>query len=150
MGTNYVRKLQVVHDYNKYMGGVDCNVELLGTYCCVRKSMKWTKKVAFHFIEEGLLNAHILYKKSGGRKPLLKFKLDCISALLAASSTEPMAPDASDWFSGRHFPELIPPTPKKQTPQKKSQVCSKQEERRQDTNVDNATLTRVFAQHHVL
>ena len=81
---NNIQKLQVVNDYNKYMGGVGRNDELMGTYCCVRKSMKWTKKVAFHFIEEGVLNAHILYKKTGGRKPLLKFKLDCISALLAA------------------------------------------------------------------
>ena len=47
-----VRKLQLVHDYNKYMGGVDHNDELLSTYCCVRKSMKWTKKVTFHFMEE--------------------------------------------------------------------------------------------------
>ena len=76
---NNVRKLQLVHDYNKYMGGVDRNDELLGTYWCVRKSMKWTKKVAFHFMEESLLNAHILYKKSGGRKPLLKFKLCCLA-----------------------------------------------------------------------
>ena len=82
-------------------------------------------------MEESLLNAHILYKKSGGRKPLLKFKLDCISALLAAFSTDPMAPDASDRFSGRHFPELILPTPKKQTPQKKCQVSSKEGRRKE-------------------
>lgn len=109
---NNVRKLQLINDYNKYMGGVDRNDELLGTYCCVRKSMKWTKKVAFHFIEEGVLNAHILYKKSGGRKPLLKFK-----------STEAVAPDATNRYSGRHFPEVIPPTPNKQNPQKRCQVC---------------------------
>ena len=88
--------------------------------------MKWTKRLAFHFMEESLLNAHILYKKSGGRKPLLKFNMDCISTLLAASSTDPMAPDDSARFSGQHFPELIPPTLKKQTPQKKREVCSKE------------------------
>lgn len=100
MGANYGRKLQLVHDHmcNKYTGGVDRNDELLGTYCCVRKSMNWTKKVALHFVEESLLNVHILYKTSGRRKPPLKCKLDCISALLAASSTDPMAPDASDRF----------------------------------------------------
>ena len=41
----------------------------------MRKSIKWTKKVAFHFIEEGLLNAYVLYAKERGGKPLLKFKL---------------------------------------------------------------------------
>ena len=30
---NNVRKLQLVHDYNKYVGGVNHNDELLGTYC---------------------------------------------------------------------------------------------------------------------
>ena len=65
---NVIRKLKLVDDYNKFMGGVDRNDEVIGTYSSVRKSMKWTKKVAFHFIEEGLVNAHILYKKNGGSK----------------------------------------------------------------------------------
>ena len=91
-----MRKLQLVHDYNKCIGGVYRNDGLLDSYCCVRESTKWTKKVASHFTEEGLLNARILYKKSKGQEPLLKFKLDCISALLAASSTVPMITDASD------------------------------------------------------
>ena len=134
---NVVRKLQLVDDYNKHMGGVDRNDEKIGTYSCMRKSMKWTKKVAFHFIEEGLLNAHILYAKEGGRKPLLKFKLECINVLLAASATEPSAPTASDRFSGRHFPEFISPTQSKQSLQKTCIVCTsnKKKEKEADTNV---------------
>ena len=80
--------------------------------------------MAFHFIEEGLLNAHILYEKEGSRKPLLRFKLESINVLLAASATEPSAPTVSDRFSGRHFPELIPPTQSKQNPQKRCVVCT--------------------------
>ena len=91
-----MRKLQLVNDYNKCIGGVYRNAELLDRYCAVRESTKWTKKVASHFPEEGLLNARILYKKSRGQEPFLRFKLDCNSSLLAASSTDPMAPDASD------------------------------------------------------
>ena len=91
-----MRKLQLVHDYNKCIGGVYRNAELLDSFCYVRESTKWTKKVASHFTEESLLNARILYKKSVGQGPLLRFKLDCNSALLAAFSTDPMASDASD------------------------------------------------------
>lgn len=74
-----VTKLKLIDDYNRYMGGVERNDKMIGTYSCVRKNMKWNKKVAFHFIEEGILNAHILFKKEGGTQPLLSFKLDCIN-----------------------------------------------------------------------
>ena len=98
------------------MGGVDRNDKMIGTYSCMRKSMKWTKKVAFHLIEEGLLNAHILYAKEGGKMPLLRFKIDCINVFLTSSAAEPSAPAASDHSSSRHFPEHIPPTQSTQNP----------------------------------
>ena len=37
---NVIRKLKLVDDYNKFMGGVDRNDEMIGTYSAVRKSMK--------------------------------------------------------------------------------------------------------------
>ena len=58
---NQVRKLQVVHDYNRYMGGVDRNDEMLSNYISVQKSMKWTQKVASHFIEEAVLNSMLIF-----------------------------------------------------------------------------------------
>ena len=128
---NAVRKLKLIDDYNRYMGGIDRNDEMIGTYSCVRKSMKWTKKVAFHFLEEGILNAHILFKKVGGTKPLLRFKLDCINYSLAAAASEPTAPEASDRFSGCHFPQLIPLTNSKQNPQKRCVVCTTQNKRKE-------------------
>lgn len=83
---NAIRTLQLVDDCNNYTGGVDRDDEMICTYSCMQKSMKWTTKLAFHFMEEGLLNAHILHAKEDGRKPLLRFKLECINVLLAASA----------------------------------------------------------------
>ena len=95
------------------------------------------------------MNAHILYAKEGGRKPLLRFKLECINVLLDASATEPSAPTASDRFSGRHFPELIPPTQSKQNPQKRCVVCtSNKKEKKADTNADIVHKSQGFVQHH--
>ena len=91
--------------------------------------MKWTKKVAFHFIEEAVLNAYLLNKKSDNRKHYLKFKLDAISALLAAGGTDIAAPTAADHLSGCHFPEVIPPTPMKQNSQKVCSLYSLQKEK---------------------
>ena len=50
---NVVRKLQLVDDYNKYMGGVDRNDEMIGTYSCMRKKYEVDKKVAFHSLKKG-------------------------------------------------------------------------------------------------
>ena len=44
-----VLKLIIVNDYNNYMGGVDRNDVMLGNYSSVRKSLKWTSKVSYHF-----------------------------------------------------------------------------------------------------
>ena len=63
--------------------------------------------MAFHFIEQGKLNAFLLCKKNGGRKTPLKFKLECIDFSLATASAEHRAAEASDRFSGRHFPEVV-------------------------------------------
>ena len=128
---NQIRKLQVIHDYNRYMGGVDRNDEMIANYNSVRKSMKWTKKVAFHFIEEAVLNSFLLKKKSDITKRFLKFKLEAISSLLAAAGTDVAAPAATDRLSGRHFPELIPPTPMKQKPQKRCVVCTRNKRRKE-------------------
>ena len=63
-----VTKLKLVQDYNKNTGGVDRNDALIGNYTSVRKSLKWATKVAFHFIEEAILNAFILLKKANPGK----------------------------------------------------------------------------------
>ena len=47
-------KLSLVNDYNKYIGGVDCNDALIGNYTSVRKTYKWTITVVIHFIEEAV------------------------------------------------------------------------------------------------
>ena len=60
--------LKLVQDYNKNMGGVGRNDALIGNYNPVHKSLKWTKKVAFYFIEEALLNAFILFNKANPGK----------------------------------------------------------------------------------
>ena len=43
-----VSKLKLVQDCNKNIGGVGRNDALIGNYTSVRKSLKWTTKVAFH------------------------------------------------------------------------------------------------------
>lgn len=44
-------KLEMVNDYNKYMGFMDHNGTLIENYISVCKSFKWTMKVAFYFTD---------------------------------------------------------------------------------------------------
>ena len=62
---NPIQKQKLVDDYNLHMGGVDKNDTINGNYSSVRKSHKWTTKVALHFLEEAIFNAFVLYRKCG-------------------------------------------------------------------------------------
>lgn len=83
---NVVRKLKFA---DKYIKGVDRNDKMIGTFSCLWKSMKWTKKWLSISLKKG--PCMLTFYKQGSRKPLLRFKLDCINVLLTATATEPSA-----------------------------------------------------------
>ena len=115
-------KLKLVQDYNKNIGGVDRNDSLISNYTSVRKSLKWTTKVAFHFIEEAILNVFILFNKANpGKIRFMHFKLNTIKSIINRS--QPSAPSYNFPLVGRHFLQLIPPTAAKSNPQKKCRMC---------------------------
>ena len=70
------------------MGGIDRNDAMIGNYSSVRKSMKWTTKVAFHLIEEAVLNSFILFNKVNGKKRFLQLKLLLICHMLGDVTME--------------------------------------------------------------
>ena len=110
-------KLKLVQDYNKNMGGVYWNDALVGNYTSIRKSLKWTTKVAFHFIEEAVSNAFVLFNKANpGKIRFMHFKLNIIKSIISRS--QPSAPSYNLPLVGRHFLQLIPPTAAKSNPQK--------------------------------
>ena len=63
---NVVIKEQLVDDYNQKMGYVDKNDAVTHQHSMVRKSHKWTTKMALHLFEEALFNAHVIF--SWGKK----------------------------------------------------------------------------------
>lgn len=69
-----------IADYNKYMGGVDLTDQLLKPYEIPRKTLKWYKKLAIHFMRLSMLNSYIVYQK--GRKPFLGFQCEVLAALM--------------------------------------------------------------------
>ena len=115
-------KLKLVQDYNKNMGGVYWNDALIGNYTSIRKSLKWTTKVAFHFIEEAVSNAFVLFNKANpGKIRFMHFKLNLIKSIISRS--QPSAPSYNLPLVGRHFLQLIPPTAAKSNPKKNCRMC---------------------------
>lgn len=118
-----------ISEYNKYMGGVDRTDQLMQPYEIPRKSMKWYKKVALHFIQLAMLNSYIVYQKDGGRKPLLGFEHDVMHGLLFgdrnAEDTDVPREENIIRLTERHFIAPIPETGAKRKLQKRCRVCYK-------------------------
>ncbi|XP_020297799.1 piggyBac transposable element-derived protein 4-like, partial [Pseudomyrmex gracilis] len=56
-------KPDVVLNYNKYMGGVDKADQYTGTYCFMRKSQKWWRKLFFWELDVSVINSYLLYQE---------------------------------------------------------------------------------------
>lgn len=54
---------QIIHEYNKHMGGVDLMDGLIGRYRIHSKSMKWTNIIAFHLFDLAMTNAYLLMRR---------------------------------------------------------------------------------------
>ena len=83
--------MKLFQNPNKNAEEVDQNDPLIGNYSSVRKSSKWATKVAFHFIEEAILNVFIsLNKANPGKFQFMHFKLNIIKSIISRS--QPPAP----------------------------------------------------------
>ncbi|XP_023228763.1 piggyBac transposable element-derived protein 4-like [Centruroides sculpturatus] len=125
-------KPQVVLDYNHTMRGVDRLHQHLHDYSVMRKrGKKWYKKIFFHLVDICLYNAFVLYKKNGGEKDNLGFRMKLVERLIEeyhtgtrvkkqGRSRESSLPSR---LTERHYPDFIPPTEKKTSPTRCCVVC---------------------------
>ncbi len=70
--------------YNIGMGGVDACDQKLSFYRIDTKSVKWYKRILYHFIDLCIVNSYILFKVQTGdsKLPLYRFKLNVALALM--------------------------------------------------------------------
>lgn len=62
--TEHIACPNVIHQYNRYMGGVDLMDSCLGR-CRIRvKSRKWTHRLFYHMMDMAMINAWILYRRA--------------------------------------------------------------------------------------
>jgi len=141
---NQVNKPLSVLKYNENMGAIDKTDMLLSSIECVRKTIKWYKKLFFHLIDLSLLNAYSSYKTVTGKHlPLASYQFQLIREILTKYSKKSDMnkrgrPRSSDTvipmrLTDRHFPSTVPPTSKKANPQRRCFVCQKLKNKRKDT-----------------
>ncbi|KAK7110188.1 hypothetical protein V1264_014106 [Littorina saxatilis] len=128
------KRPQASTHYNGNMGGVDSQDQLVQPYDCSRKSMKWTKKIFFHFLQVAACNAFLLQKGGDKCKTLLQFLESLITSWLwpdqIPAVIEEDKVDDEVRLTGRHFIFPIPPTPMKDRPTRSCKVCWKKKTRR--------------------
>ncbi|KAG8182814.1 hypothetical protein JTE90_003487 [Oedothorax gibbosus] len=57
-----LKKPGIINSYNKNMGSVDLSDRMANSYGSSRKTMKWPKKIFFHFLNIAVMNAFVLFK----------------------------------------------------------------------------------------
>lgn len=118
---------ECIHDYNRFMGGVDFNDQKLQPFLATKMSRHWYKKVSIYLFQLAIYNSYVLYHKSVERPAsFLEFQEDIVRALIYQEGPPPdiIRTDAVSRLYERHFPENIPPTETGRKRQKKCKVCS--------------------------
>jgi hypothetical protein len=97
--TNYrnqrIIKPQVVFDYNEGRQGTDLSDQLSTYYTCLRKSLKWYRKVAFELIfGTALVNSYLIYKENyiETKVTILQFRESLVRSLLLDTPIEMLKP----------------------------------------------------------
>ena len=77
-------KPELISDYNKFMGGVDHNDQLLVYFAVGRKTMKRWKRVFWRLIDVSLVNCHLFYKLKPGNASVTQkeFRLSVCHSLV--------------------------------------------------------------------
>ncbi|XP_035827692.1 piggyBac transposable element-derived protein 4-like [Aplysia californica] len=81
-GFQRVEKPVIAETYNAYMGGVNHFDQLHKNYSYPHRSYKWYLAL-YHYVKDAcLVNAHILYKRSGGKDNVKDFRSAVVDALI--------------------------------------------------------------------
>ncbi|XP_065662582.1 piggyBac transposable element-derived protein 4-like [Hydra vulgaris] len=114
-------KPNIIKDYNQCMSGVDKTEQMVSYYDCLRKTIRWYKKVALHLFDTFLFSSYCLNSKYGLDKTISSLKL-IVTDLLGERLNEIASRITNNSF---HYFSSIPPNEKKKFPTKPCRVCSK-------------------------
>lgn len=158
-------KPNIVADYNLGMSGVDRGDQMVSYYSCLRKTLRWHKKLGLHIFEVYIQNAHRILRLQDrtSKMRLLQFREGFIRHLLGMNNNDPtiatgshstqagpsqepqsiLSPASTSQLSAKtrvpldnfHYLEKLPPTAKKAVPAKPCRVCTKNKIRKESSFV---------------
>lgn len=128
-------KPDCILDHNVNKVGVDLSDQYVYQYTPTRKSMKWWKKMFFHFVARSMVNSYIIYNKSrpeNKSQGFAKYLTDCGEAMALEAGLDeaqqltrgPHANANATRLNGRHFIERIPASDKKEVRTRVCKVCA--------------------------
>lgn len=138
-----VVKPVVVLDYNKKMGGVDVCDQMVDTYQCMRKTIKWYHKLFLHLFdissfqayklkcihENSVSQTQLIFKKNLARQLLHKYKgMTFIQP--SPRQPPPRKRKLVQVDKPVHVPTHIPPTAKRSKPTRVCRICPGRRETR--------------------
>ena len=85
---NRIPKPVAIHQYTQNMAGVDISDQYMSFHVALHKSMKWSQKLFFHFLNMVILNAYLLNKKFGKKKMSKHGYIEYIANYLVEASVE--------------------------------------------------------------
>ncbi|CAF3603311.1 unnamed protein product [Rotaria sordida] len=126
-----IRKPISIIDYNSKRGAIDKVYMQTSFVECIRKSVKWYRKLFFHMLDLLVFNTYLLYKMKIGERPqLVDFRLQLIREILQTYHTlKPIIGRSVHGckptrLTGRHFPTIVPQTTERKNSQRKCFVCA--------------------------
>jgi hypothetical protein len=104
-----IMKPQVVLDYNEGRLGSDLSDQLSSYYTCLRRSIKWYRKVAFELLfGTALVNSCLIYKENyaASKVTILHFRESLVRSLLLGMSFEKLKPGVKQKPAAQAKPKL--------------------------------------------
>ena len=113
---NRIPKPVAIHQYTQNMAGVDISDQYMSFHVALRKCMKWSRKLFFHFLNMVIWNAYLLNKKFGKKKMSKHDYIEYIANYLVEISVEGATcipkrifnPSSQIRLTERHFPRKMP------------------------------------------
>lgn len=105
----------MVSEYTANMGGVDRADQYASTYCFLRKSLKWWRKLFFGGLEMCVINSYIMYrieKQTNNETPMTHHKfvktlVDQLKGDFRVSKTRPSTSSADNRLNNKlHIPDV--------------------------------------------